>query len=539
MNNFTVAIDEQNHTKTVVSQGGKCQQNRRLSLIELMSEQQWEPARRRLKRNPKEAAEEIQSIELYIGGSHGYVDTTGLPIHLACSMRPLPPTNFMELLINKHSEACMKPLFKPQLNILPIHLACDLTNITEEEPQPNHHGDIVKLLIQSYPQSILCREMTKNMLPLHIAASTAQTKNGVISPTAAAIIEMLVLAGPPDVATTYRDADGSIPLDYASSWCEYHQMLSVTQNQLHPLLRSVINTHLMTLEPVVRETEDEFIIMKDEYSSTKNTKRFLQRRRPSSTSTSKTSNKHIETKTMVQNAVQRLTANNVRERESVDGVVIDRANDEVRYGKDEESDVIEYNRSGIEPNRDNTVEAREDVASGDAMSFPPVTTITNTMICLKLRLSGLRTSGGGGGGGGGLRRGGGGKSSVPNPFFEVFVAHRGGISKGYYKSYPLYRTTEGTWEECFVGTGLTHDQLVQGSAHIGIRVSHFPRRGTTSQIIGTVQVSLEDLERVLGEGNHALEAAETSESGDLAKYPILQGYQVMGWVQVLSLHIQY
>jgi hypothetical protein len=535
MNNFTASIAEQKPTTTVVFQGGKRQQYRRLSLIELISEQQWESAIRRLKRNPKEAAEGIQSIELCIGGSRGYVDTSGLPLHLACSMRPLPPTNFMELLINKHPEACMEPLFKPQLNILPIHLACDLTNITEEESQPNHHGDIVKLLIQSYPQSILCREMTKHMLPLHIAASTAQTKNGVISSTAAEIIEMLVLAGPPDVATTYRDADGCIPLDYASSWCGYHHMLSVTQNQLHPLLRSVINTHLMTLEPVVRETEDEFIIMKEEYSSTKSTKRFLQRRRPSSTSTSTTSNKHIETKTMVQNAIQRLTANNVRERESIDGVVIDRANDEVCYEKDEESDVIEYNRSGIEPNRDNTVEAREDVASCDAMSFPPVTTNTNTMICLKLRLSGLRTRGGGGG----LRRGGGGKSSVPNPFFEVFVAHRGGISKGYYKSYPLYRTTEGTWEECFVGTGLTHDQLVQGTAHIGIRVSHFPRRGTTSQIIGTVQVAFEDLERVLGEGNHALEAAdETSESGDLAKYPILQGYQVMGWVQVLSLHIQ-
>merc|ERR1712238_507368 len=94
------------------------------------------------------------------------------------------------------------------------------------------------------------------------------------------------------------------------------------------------------------------------------------------------------------------------------------------------------------------------------------------------------------------------KKTLPSPYFELFAAHRNGMSRSYYKSYPLLNANEGTWEDAFLDLGLTHAELKQnagGASHveIGLRVMHVPTKGGTPgiKLIGTCQVLLETLEK--------------------------------------------
>lgn len=121
------------------------------------------------------------------------------------------------------------------------------------------------------------------------------------------------------------------------------------------------------------------------------------------------------------------------------------------------------------------------------------------------------------------------------------MAHRAGLSQGYYKSYPLYNVTEGTWEEAFVDMGLTRHQLrcgIEGAGHVevGIRVMHCPNKGSDMKPIGITQISLEALERNAEQNINNNDISSNSSSNN--RYPILQGYQVKGWLQVMSFRIK-
>jgi hypothetical protein len=149
------------------------------------------------------------------------------------------------------------------------------------------------------------------------------------------------------------------------------------------------------------------------------------------------------------------------------------------------------------------------------------------------------------------------KKKQTNPYFEIFAAHRGGMSRSYYKSYPLMNSNDGTWEDAFLDLGLTHSQLLEASGdashvEIGIRVMNIPSKGNvgTSEIklIGTCQVGLETLEqqqqRLLLNSNICNGGVDVDEEDNLVdhqgpeKYTILNGYQVTGKLQVLSLCIE-
>ena len=158
------------------------------------------------------------------------------------------------------------------------------------------------------------------------------------------------------------------------------------------------------------------------------------------------------------------------------------------------------------------------------------------------------------------------KKKQMNPYFEIFAAHRGGMSRSYYRSYPLMNSNDGTWEDAFLDLGLTHSQLKEasgGASHveIGIRVMNIPSKGNigTSEIkrIGTCQVGLETLEQQqqqrslrknnIGNDGDDVDEEENVVIGEICssvdqqgpeKYSILNGYHVMGKLQVLSLRIE-
>lgn len=141
---------------------------------------------------------------------------------------------------------------------------------------------------------------------------------------------------------------------------------------------------------------------------------------------------------------------------------------------------------------------------------------------------------------------------IPSPYFELYAAHRCGVSRTYYKSHPLYESAEGIWEDAFFDLGLTHEQVrngTNGAGHIeiGIRVMHCPPKVSESKLIGNCQVSLETLERQQKEMMWSKEAARRvgssgrSNSRELAmslqepeKHPVLKGFEVTGRLQVLS-----
>ena len=137
----------------------------------------------------------------------------------------------------------------------------------------------------------------------------------------------------------------------------------------------------------------------------------------------------------------------------------------------------------------------------------------------------------------------------PNPFLEVFAAHRCGTSKSSYKSYPLRGSHEGTWEDAFLDLGLTRKQLQNGTngasyIEVGMRLMHCPDNGSNMKLIGTCKVPLEALEKEQQRRQRLLEERKKiNKETEIAlpepeKYPILKGFEVTGKLQVLSLSFE-
>jgi hypothetical protein len=738
------------------------------SLVDLLWKGKWQDVLERLKEHPDEAMQEIQLPDFSMeNGGASFIFINALPLHLACAMRPLPPTNMLQALIEAHPEACKQSTGSP-LGLLPMHLAADLTDVrytgdsqqnqreipsvdSRDDPSttpqlrkrrstvsesPNH-AEIIKLLLEISPESVLLPEMANEMLPLHIAASTAKySKSGrSISPVSEHVLELILEAGPPQVATKIRDKSGKTPMDYAcgNMQCQACQMTekkcqprckfcmyNIT-GQTHPLLKSVIKSHLSMITPAIRESACGFIkpaTMQRRRSRTHSVSSAHSRhsgqsdlkprddstKEGRSTASARCTNTTL-TKEMVQHAAQVLGGKNLQRtntptnltalplpaspRKEVQVKSGDGRSSATSHGRSRKTptklsdqddaremmnkhipplptqsvtkllpplasepkiretkswsdpqqkmlpavtklpeieqhtapqSVLNYsnklymkaiqssnirgkikpNEPGASPNlssvKNNATpqipsgavnelpkkvcaldpfaarntprafvpvqrEVKESV-SGFDVSKPMNKECTfsgskmamtmqlrkdetlNGILCLQLRLSGLvhpnstSTSNRSTSPGMMLRRsnsfGNLRKNMLPNPCFEVFLAHRAGLSNGYYKSYPLFNTAKGTWEEAFIDTGLTHRQLeygIGGGSHVevGIRVLHCPERGSDMQLIGTCVISLENLER---------NASANGVIQECSKYPILQEYEVKGWLQVLSFQIK-
>jgi hypothetical protein len=78
---------------------------------------------------------------------------------------------------------------------------------------------------------------------------------------------------------------------------------------------------------------------------------------------------------------------------------------------------------------------------------------------------------------------------------------------------------EGEWEESVIDLGKPKGEIT--NLQIGVRIMHCRKRGGEAKFIGLCRAPLGSLQ-------------QQPENG----YPILNGFQVMGWLRVLSLTIE-
>ena len=547
-------------------------------LWNLLWERQWEWAQERVRLHPEEARKQIKvpivSIEDLQRNEENDDIHSALPLHLACAIRPLPPTALLRDLIDAYPEACHQ--CQELSGMLPIHMAANLRPVTcfrkaslglrgkgEEEIEKvelsdntmqqykvdsANHGEIIELLLTSYPISVLVRESINGMTPFHIAASTTRAENGIVSPVASNILNIFKAKGPVDAVHFSKDKKGMTPHDWAwwnvdyfcprcgmenapnngiqktelllaskksdvmcdndaallkldagSMRCKCTQSLSVSESCLHPLLRKEIRF----------EANEDFVLSTPPTLEPKS-------------------------KASLSMKVKQLQPPN-----------------------------INYKSNSISPREldnirecNNNMDAREGKMSSlkSAWKKDRLASDKTANLCMKIRLSELVHPSNHG-----RRRGSRSNakksSHAPNPYFEVFAAHRCGMSRSYYKSYPLHGSMEGTWDDAFLDLGLTHKQLqngTNGASHIeiGIRVMHCSEKGSDTKVIGMCQVSLENLERQQQEMlqkreeiRHLKDIVGGAREVDVSlpepeSHPILKGFEVTGNLQVLSLTIK-
>ncbi len=192
----------------------------------------------------------------------------GLPLHLACAMRPLPPLPIIQQLVQAFPHAAEIP--ESAWGMLPLHLLADLrfqrrtgsvkppstasrrqqqpgrrlgeipdeledvdlestdssssSTVSEAEaddvvPHPQHkskagedvletktlehdcspaahHGKVLEIALHAFPDAVKAREKLSGMLPLHIAACTGYSQNGLVSETSFVVLELLMKHAP-------------------------------------------------------------------------------------------------------------------------------------------------------------------------------------------------------------------------------------------------------------------------------------------------------------------------------------------------------
>ncbi|OEU18231.1 hypothetical protein FRACYDRAFT_236502 [Fragilariopsis cylindrus CCMP1102] len=305
------------------------------SLWKLLSEQRWEWAEERLRIYPEEAKQMIHfptpSTTSYCGVNEA--DMMVLPLHMACSMRPLPPTSLIEDLVDAYPVACQ--IKQLSTGLLPIHMIVDLSkrspdmnqniidfnDFNENEDEKENHVKILDLLLEKYPDSIMATEKIHDMIPLQIAACTTRSENGIVTPIIASLFHLLIdktvkasaktaraaIAAEEktdnnnnididSIIATYKDKNGFTAYDW--SWknvnyfcsrcgmeedrdgnavagnrttivavaatrrmpfpmkCNCNQLVSVTEDVLHPLLKKEICSHVRLLDGNARKEEE-------------------------------------------------------------------------------------------------------------------------------------------------------------------------------------------------------------------------------------------------------------------------------------------
>lgn len=144
----------------------------------LIEARNWGKASDRLKDFPEEASTEI-IINCFQSGA-----CKGLPLHLACTLRPLPPSSFLLFLISFYPSAVSRKEFI--WGMLPLHFAVmplkEYWNIEEsrkdmyvnnysELQKVERHTKFVQLLVNFFPEGLSTVETFHGKLPIHIATS--------------------------------------------------------------------------------------------------------------------------------------------------------------------------------------------------------------------------------------------------------------------------------------------------------------------------------------------------------------------------------
>jgi len=567
-------------------------------LWKLLLERQWKCALERVRLHPEEAKKGIKLPVVTAGvTAEEYLQTieesddvqSVLPLHLACSVRPLPPTALLKDLIDAYPEACHQ--CQVSTGLLPIHMAADLwpvagfhknhlgsrneegenfvtqsmpmsaggeskehervetkrNSLQQHKADSVNHGDIIGMLLASYPGSISVRESVNGMTPLHIAASTTRAENAIVSPMASNVLNILLVKGSAYGVTFCKDKNGLTPHDWAwqnvdyfcprcgkeyqtnhireteqlqsddGTRCQCTQVLSVSEKCLHPLLRNEIYSHQSFLvDPTIRyEASEDFVL-------------FDPPQKHESTASTLTKTKKLLPDSQLSRRIPE-----VNQKSAGYDIISPSVLDSIREC------ASTMNASGA-----NITHPRNTRKKG-ALELDKTASLH-----MKIRLSELVHPDHGKKRGLGIKVKG--CNNLPSPYFEVFAAHRCGMSRSFYKSYPLHGATEGTWEDAFLDLGLTHEELQNGTSgagyvEVGIRVMHCPEKGSEIKLIGTCQVSLETLERQQQERMQLQEEIRRLKDviGGVAmplpepeKHPILDGFKVTGKIQVFSLTIE-
>jgi len=184
------------------------------TLSDLIINRKWKVARERMASHPEEVSEEI-SLRCFAGGN-----CKGLPLHLACSMRPLPPPSFTTSLMSYFPAASST---KERLwGMLPLHFACmrikedDGRNINNAILNANRHVFAVDSLIKANPQAVRSRESFQGKLPIHMAAASYSS-----GPSYPQVVKTLARAYPQSMHE--KDYYGETPLDIARRIHQWHQ----------------------------------------------------------------------------------------------------------------------------------------------------------------------------------------------------------------------------------------------------------------------------------------------------------------------------
>ena len=198
------------------------------NLSNFILERNWKVATKSIMDHPHEISKEV-TLRCFPGGN-----CKGLPLHLACAMRPLPPTSFIALLINEFPGATSRR--EIQWGMLPLHFACmhikeeqkiviesEKRSLIEQDKEEdyaikvNRHVSLIEYLIETYPEAVQTKESFEGKLPIHLA--TAAYTSG---PSYPQVVQTLACAYPQSL--NERDNCGETPIDIATriqKWRKY------------------------------------------------------------------------------------------------------------------------------------------------------------------------------------------------------------------------------------------------------------------------------------------------------------------------------
>eukprot|EP01082_Thalassiosira_pseudonana_P004618 g4480.t1.2.5e174189 g4480 g4480.t1 contig15:1110282-1110844(-) len=123
-----------------------------LALVDLISHEDWKLVEFECKTYPRDCAK----WTLLEGFFDGEYDSTVLPLHQACALRP--PREIVKLLISCYPEGLR--MREETFHRLPLHIAC-LTNAPLEA---------IEALIHVYPEATRCKDSI-GRLPIHYACA--------------------------------------------------------------------------------------------------------------------------------------------------------------------------------------------------------------------------------------------------------------------------------------------------------------------------------------------------------------------------------
>mmetsp|Transcript_23008 Transcript_23008/g.53369 ORF Transcript_23008/g.53369 Transcript_23008/m.53369 type:complete len:298 (-) Transcript_23008:236-1129(-) len=218
-------------------------------------ERNWDAATARLWTHASRG-EVRQECSLSMSGSlHG-----AFPLHLACSMRPLPPASFVRQLLLLYPEAVS--IAEKMWGFLPLHLACSLTpwwssssslngdlfpalgcggssyfsssdddssfdscpfdEVMSDASSADVHGkamfndqtQIIEMLVKADPWTVRVPEHFGGMLPIHIVAATTSSRLGTLYESELVVMNLLLDRYPESVHVL--DARGDTPSTLAA-----------------------------------------------------------------------------------------------------------------------------------------------------------------------------------------------------------------------------------------------------------------------------------------------------------------------------------